>query len=54
MILERLKKHIKDKGIKQIKIAEQLDITPVYLSYILNGKKEPGIELEQRIKELAS
>ena len=54
MILDRLKKHIKDTGIKQIKIAEQLDISPVYLSYILNDRQKPSIELEERIKILTA
>ena len=54
MILTQLKKYIKDTGIKQIKIAEQLDIGPVYLSYILNDRKKPSIELERRIKLLIS
>ena len=52
MILERLKKHIKDTGIKKIKIAEQLKIHPVYLSYLLNGKADPSIQLEERIKKI--
>jgi len=51
-MVEKLKKYIELTGVKKLKIAEQLGITNVYLSYILSGDKTPSIDLEQRIKNL--
>ena len=51
-MINQLKSYIENNGIKKIKIAEQLGITNVYLSYLLNGDRTPSIELENKIKEL--
>lgn len=51
-MIERLKVYIKNTGLKKTKVAEELNISNVYLSYILNGKRECSAELEDRIRKL--
>lgn len=41
MTLKKINKQIREKGIKKYKIAEKLNISPVILSYYLNGKRKP-------------
>jgi transcriptional regulator with XRE-family HTH domain len=50
-MIEKLNKYIEAKDIKKKKVAKDLGITNVYLSYILNGFAKPSIMLENRIKE---
>lgn len=48
----RLKEIIKEKGIKQKKIAETLGLTPTGFNLIVNNKTTPSIETLERIASL--
>lgn len=48
---ERVKEIIKEMGITQAKVAEQVDIAPGYFSRILSGEKRPSTKLVERIAE---
>ena len=50
--MEHLKIYIDATGVKKKKIAEQLGITNVYLSYLLHDKAHPSAELMKRIHKL--
>lgn len=49
-----LKQKIINSGIKQIKIAEKLGITPEYLNLMLNGKIDMSEHIRNKINELLS
>lgn len=53
-MIRKLKEYISNTGLKKIKVAEQLGITNVYLSYILTGDKTPSRDLENKINKLIS
>jgi len=42
---EKLKALIKQRDVKQEELAEAVGITPIYLSYVINGHKKPSFEL---------
>lgn len=54
MIVKKLINWISESGLKKKKVAEILKISPGHLSYILNGKRDPSITVEFRIKNLIS
>ncbi len=51
-MVRRLKAYITDNGLKKSFVAGKLGITNVYLSYILNGQRNPSIDLEDRIRKM--
>jgi plasmid maintenance system antidote protein VapI len=50
--MKHLKLYILATGVKKKMVAEQLGITPVYLSYLLNDKAHPSKDLMSRINKL--
>ncbi len=52
MIIEKLKEHIRETGIKKSKIAEKLGVSAGHLSFVINGKRDLSIDLERKIREL--
>ncbi len=53
-MIKKLNKYIEDNGVKKSFVAAKLGITNVYLSYIINGKANPSIELEEKIRRLVA
>ena len=51
-MIKELKKYIENTGLKKSKIAEKLGVSQGHLSYVLNGKRELSIELENKIRLL--
>lgn len=49
-----LKERVVKSGLKQIKIAEAIGITPEYLNQMLNGKATMSDEIERKIKDVLS
>ena len=49
-----LKERIKKSGIKQVKIAEVLGLTPEYLNLMINGKQIMSEDIRNKINELLS
>lgn len=47
--MNQLAKEIKESGLKKSYIAKELGVTPVYLSYCLNGKRDMTDDLKYRI-----
>lgn len=43
---------IKQLGIKKNKVAEKLGISTVWLSYYLKGKKDLGVETENKLLKM--
>ena len=52
MLISKLKDWIESQGLRKSKVAEMLGITPIHLSYILGGSRNPSIDLEERIRAL--
>tara|TARA_Y100000296_G_scaffold68017_1_gene81024 strand:- start:147 stop:353 length:207 start_codon:yes stop_codon:yes gene_type:complete len=50
--LLQLKSLLRNKGIKQIWVAKELDISPAYLSLIFNGKRRLTSRWEEDFKLL--
>jgi predicted transcriptional regulator len=50
--MSRIKKKIKEKGLKISWIAEQLNISQPSLSMYLNQKREMPVEIELKLKKL--
>lgn len=42
---------LRERGIRQTQFAEQLEITPGYMSLLINGQREPSPALLQRMAE---
>lgn len=51
MISENLKKILEEKKITQAELAKNVGITQAYASYLLNGFKQPSVELLKRIAD---
>ena len=51
MISENLKKILEEKKITQAELAKNVGITQAYTSYLLNGFKQPSVELLKRIAD---
>ena len=51
-MIERLKKYIVEKGLKKAKVAELLGCSTGHLSYVINKKRDPSLELEIKIRAL--
>ena len=51
-MIKELKDYIKDKGLKKSKVAEILGCSYGHLSYVLNNRREPSIDLEIKIRSL--
>lgn len=51
MISEKLKKILEEKKITQAELAEKVGISQAYASYLLNGFKQPSVELLKRIAD---
>lgn len=49
---EMIKNRLKNKGIKKKWIAEQIGITPILLSYYLNGKRKMPEHIQEKIYSL--
>lgn len=47
-----LKDTIKEKGLKQKKIAKTIGLSPEYLNQMLNGKMAMSPDIEQKIKDI--
>lgn len=44
-----LKKEIEDKGLKQKFVAQGIGVTTTYLSQILNGSRNPSVEVAIKV-----
>ena len=51
-ISTRIKDLMKEKGLKSVELAEKVGITPVSVSYIINNKTTPSIEMLQKIADV--
>jgi len=47
----RIKEIRKKKGFTQIQLANKVDITNVYLSYLENGARKPSFDVLERIAQ---
>lgn len=47
--MKELENMIRDSGLKKTFIAKKVGITPVYLSYLLNGKRYMSDDMKYRI-----
>lgn len=52
MILVRFKEYIEKEGLKQKKIAKDLNVTPQHLSAVINGNLPLSEKLEREIRSL--
>lgn len=52
MILVRFKEYIQREGLKQKKIAKDLNVTPQHLSAVINGNLPLSEKLEKDIRAL--
>lgn len=53
-VLKAVNKLVDDSGIKKIKLAVKLNITPEHLSYVLHGKRRLTEGLRENIEYLCS
>lgn len=51
-ISTRIKYIMKEKGLKSVELAEKVGITPVTVSYIINNKTIPSLEMLQKISDV--
>lgn len=51
MLGDNIKKIMKVKGVSAKGLAEKLEITPTYLSYIMNDKRKPSFDMLQKIAD---
>ena len=51
-ISTRIKDIMKEKGIKSVALAEMVGITPVTVSYIINNKTTPSLDMLQKIADV--
>lgn len=51
-ISTRIKYLMKEKGLKSVELAEKVGITPVTVSYIINNKTIPSLEMLQKISDV--
>ena len=49
---EKINSRIKQLGIKKNKVAEKLGISTVWLSYYLQGKKDLGVDTENKLLKM--
>lgn len=49
MLSENLKNIMKEKGITSKELAERVGVSQVHISYILNNKRDPSIDLLEKI-----
>jgi DNA-binding XRE family transcriptional regulator len=47
----RLKTYLEMKGMPQGFFARVVEVSPAMISYLLSGKKDPGLKLAMRIKK---
>ena len=52
MILVRFKEYIEKEGLKQKKIARDLNVTPQHLSAVINGNLPLSEKLEREIRAM--
>lgn len=52
MVQNNIKSIMKEKGLKQKRIAEKIGIEPNYFSMIVNGKHVPSVEIALKLTKI--
>lgn len=47
--IDVIRSKIKERGLKQIHVAEKIGVSEIHLSYILNGKKDMTEEIRLKL-----
>lgn len=51
MLNENIKLYMKNKGITSKELAKKVNVSPTHISYILNNKRYPSVDLLERIAD---
>ena len=49
MLHENIKMLMKNKGITSKKLAQKVKVSPTHISYIINNKRVPSVDLLEKI-----
>lgn len=52
MLGENIKTFMKNNGITSKELAERVNVSPTHISYILNNKRDPSVDLLEKIAEV--